>query len=817
MSDIKVGQTYIAQILNTFPNQGILLIRPIKGQNILKRVSIPNTAGVYGSSVINGYAIGTQVLVYKNQQFKQDRIIGAVASQSDKHVHTKLNNFGNFTWSSWLSNSKLHLSQITELFKVSQPAGAQCNATKYNGDLYSGDIGIVDIAGNSRLLIGESQLLLGQSAAQIRMTGVDNKISMTAHNLQYNTLTTYQSRSPNISKKLIAAQISQGTGVKQGSVIIDSVGSMRLDAKPYFRYQQMNGAIAHGHQQCILVQTSDKDAKSTSGSDSSQPNKIYKSAQQFIPVYKKHIKYSGQASEITAVANRFVKTPNIVSLMQGTGISPKGNKRYNIQSGINTALYLQAYYSDVDLYSQYPVINNKDSDTLLKSQDVNFNNKTIKDQLGFQNDSVQISDTCQYIESSFKQYKDPNTEQTSKISDLVSIIGQQDDGSIIIKDGWGSQIRLHGGNIYISSALDTFIRPGRDLIQMVPRLRDTQTNGSITFTSKDNIRLGAQNNTCISSGISGNPAMTTIQNRSKNKYQNSGVVVRSNSNASITASRDLYIGINDKTKENNKDNTTQSKTGSIVIGGGSQLSLYSGNIYTLADYSLDLFGGKSRIHLDTAGISCKAPQTILDSWLKLTTVNQQINTPFKSKVFKADGSNYHNISTRGKVQCGSSVITGEAKIRGQVLGAAFSTIETPQFLFNVVADIDRPKVNREFIQASYIPAHNLKIAQLMKPSCYSDMFICNNQFKYPDYKEFITYKMIPGMCWQSSTKFKLSSLFQMSSGVVKTGASQKTLAYPGIPFQNLDISLWNSTQAKVQLAKCSNGYKVNRTNYKQNI
>jgi len=47
------------------------------------------------------------------------------------------------------------------------------------------------------------------------------------------------------------------------------------------------------------------------------------------------------------------------------------------------------------------------------------------------------------------------------------------------------------GNIYISSALDTFIRPGRDLIQIVPRHCNTTANGEIELASKKNIRAGA--------------------------------------------------------------------------------------------------------------------------------------------------------------------------------------------------------------------------------------------------------------------------------------------------------------------------------------
>ena len=72
-----------------------------------------------------------------------------------------------------------------------------------------------------------------------------------------------------------------------------------------------------------------------------------------------------------------------------------------------------------------------------------------------------------------------------------SIVTQDPDGTVTLKDGWGSQITMSHGNIYISSALDTFIRPGRDLIAMVPQHLSATANGEIEVGAKKNIKIGS--------------------------------------------------------------------------------------------------------------------------------------------------------------------------------------------------------------------------------------------------------------------------------------------------------------------------------------
>lgn len=106
--------------------------------------------------------------------------------------------------------------------------------------------------------------------------------------------------------------------------------------------------------------------------------------------------------------------------------------------------------------------------------------------------------------------KDTYTGKTKRIYKCTSFITQEEDGSILIKDGWGSEIRMSGGNIYISSALDTFIRPGRDCIGLVPRRLELDANGAAVIAAKKSVKVASESNLYLSSAVSGEDGYTVL-------------------------------------------------------------------------------------------------------------------------------------------------------------------------------------------------------------------------------------------------------------------------------------------------------------------
>ena len=98
------------------------------------------------------------------------------------------------------------------------------------------------------------------------------------------------------------------------------------------------------------------------------------------------------------------------------------------------------------------------------------------------------------------------------------------------------------GNIYISSALDTFIRPGRDCVSLVPRVCSVEANQSMHLAAKTQLNIASGKDLKISGALE-TPGVTLLENRSAaGQGADRGIVMRSCSNMSITA-LNTYIGI----------------------------------------------------------------------------------------------------------------------------------------------------------------------------------------------------------------------------------------------------------------------------------
>jgi len=76
-----------------------------------------------------------------------------------------------------------------------------------------------------------------------------------------------------------------------------------------------------------------------------------------------------------------------------------------------------------------------------------------------------------------------------------SVIKQCDDGSILLEDGCGSQIRMEGGNIFITCPGDVWTLPGRNAITWAPHdvIQRAGNSADISAAKKD-VRIKAEQN-----------------------------------------------------------------------------------------------------------------------------------------------------------------------------------------------------------------------------------------------------------------------------------------------------------------------------------
>ena len=109
---------------------------------------------------------------------------------------------------------------------------------------------------------------------------------------------------------------------------------------------------------------------------------------------------------------------------------------------------------------------------------------------------------------------DGRQNSTAKYYQSRSLIGQLDDGSIILEDGWGSYILLSGGNIYLSCPGDIFQLPGRNINMLAPHDIIARAGNSADITaSKGDLRLKAERNLHALAGNSGSVGGLLLESR----------------------------------------------------------------------------------------------------------------------------------------------------------------------------------------------------------------------------------------------------------------------------------------------------------------
>ena len=139
-----------------------------------------------------------------------------------------------------------------------------------------------------------------------------------------------------------------------------------------------------------------------------------------------------------------------------------------------------------------------------------------------------------------------------------------DDGGIVIRDAYGSSIRMTGGNIYADCPGDIIEMPGRDKVTMAGRNASMQAQQDVEVVSAiGNTRIKAHNQLSMLGGAAGSSGGVLIENQAGgkpkenvegNKVASLGLVLKSPSYTNIQAPN---IGV---------DATTTAFNGEISVG-----------------------------------------------------------------------------------------------------------------------------------------------------------------------------------------------------------------------------------------------------------
>lgn len=149
-----------------------------------------------------------------------------------------------------------------------------------------------------------------------------------------------------------------------------------------------------------------------------------------------------------------------------------------------------------------------------------------------------------YDEPPYQDVPDPVTDMQRRLYALESIIRQQPDGSIIISDGHGAEIRMFRGRMSIGAATDLLFQPGRDCIELVPRRKVINAGEELQLVSNEGkVRIKAETDVDVLAG-NGDEGRVLIENRADTGVEDDrgGVVIKSKTKLSMMG-EDMYIGL----------------------------------------------------------------------------------------------------------------------------------------------------------------------------------------------------------------------------------------------------------------------------------
>lgn len=174
---------------------------------------------------------------------------------------------------------------------------------------------------------------------------------------------------------------------------------------------------------------------------------------------------------------------------------------------------------------------------------------------------------------------DQRTGHDVRYYQTKSCIHLADDGSVIIEDGYGSQIHMSGGNIHMTCQGDIFNRPGRSAITWAPRdiINRAGWCAELSAAKKD-VRIKGENNVHVLAG-DGDKGSILIECRSQDvptrdqwtgklgtDVESRGIIIKSPDAAINAWSKNVFVGT--WKDDEGKVEINAGSAGRVILSGG---------------------------------------------------------------------------------------------------------------------------------------------------------------------------------------------------------------------------------------------------------
>lgn len=719
-------------------------------------------------------------------------------------------------------------------------------------DAMTGDFDVRDYDGEAGIHIGKyiSQLR-GSSMAYIDLAGISDRIRMVASTIEQHTPTMFTTVKNGIHSSNVAINATEAFGILNGDSPIelkDDIPELKhQDAIPLYRLQKKTGDAVGGEEDIIVIPP--KEAQE------------HTSETEPIIVAKKRTAFNGAISAHSANSILSMKSPSIVALHQvaydeemdppqGDILIPYDKKEGEESSDAPPTDLMGDENKDDEKIEEAirdaalnkiveSIISEEYLDKLLEKLSEHglklaSTEKTLDKTFLEQGQSVVRPTSEAAYKAPFGiDIVDQATGETTRYYKSTSFISQEDDGSILIKDGYGSEIRMSQGNIYISPALDLFFRPGRDLSAMVPRHQAFNSQYTCTFNSGSTYIRSTEDLKMVA-GTAGAGALT-IENKGTGTIDEkvSGINIKSANGLALTGTH-VYIGGKSGKGTAKKSISNDESRGSVVIdagGGGSILtrsatytaessqivllcysgitsgSTGSGSAITIADNLIGLYTSNVLMpaNLSMRGIKGTEAITIYNKGTTKTVKLKTVATP-ALEIAGSIGCYSNALFKKGIVANGvASIMDTNAMVR--------SSLEESIKYFNDIELISDPVIG------AFGKSNASAIAIAAEHGPYQDWFVNGSEFSFPTTYNVDISITVPGMSWQKEfyDSDNFSDDYTWSEEYIKDSNDVESACYPGIDiWEKASLSLGKDKDNKTIKVDLKSSYVTTTPKKKRN-
>lgn len=796
---MTTGTIFIATIIAALPELGVAIITTADGSTDIKHLLIahlPLNDANTGVVTQSNYVDGTAVICLQDSTVPTKAYIiapanFAIGDKSDTLYGRALYNTEDYTE----ADSKAFIGALEQLLDTSLSIDFQNYAHGIDINALPGDNDQIDMQGNSGLHIGRfiSQLR-GSPIAFIDISNVLHAIRMVANKIEQHLPLSYALKDKYLEVHNLAINDSEAFGLSDGLAvkIVDGVPTFEDDnAIPLYRLQTVEGAAADGKEELVVSFPVDE--------------KVHYSTTEPPILAKKRIALDGALYDATANSITSIKSPAIRGIHQ-VNYDVEGDAaeqtdilkayKYTEQqtASFPPAPDLESEISDAALNKLIDKLFTGDyldrltrkmatlglkvsSETATLAAYIDKNGEQPKDTF-----KPGPTDNQQFGLPRFITLTDPTTGKVSTYFNTTSFISQESDGSILICDGYGSEIRMSRGNIYISPALDLFFRPGRDLSAMVPRHQSYNAQATTTINASGSLYIRSVGDLKIA-GATGGDGIVSLECDASEVSNSSGLLLRSTAGATLTG-HDVYIGINSGigTTDSRVDNPQT--PGTIIIDACSRGKISMRSMEQIVDSeSICMLAKDSALAIEPTAIYLFTRTVSTSATLEIVSEK----TPTKITVLR-DGeqveittinSSNPSLVVEGSLLVGANFVCNmSGKFCRSLIANGIGS--TSPYCGVVSYQYGDPFAQTEIVKHTPIPSLGINTAasvEALADAIYQDSYVSTNSFTFPADYDVPPTIQVPGMVWQAQTDTN-GGIWKEISMTSPDGTV--TMCYPGI-------------------------------------